>query len=92
MEKPDDVVINVVINPADVAIKRGTPLTATEATAALAIQREPNLSAAGLASLLDLSPRQAQRILASLKTKAGLVRIGARKNGEWRFAPTAPRK
>ena len=89
---PDNVAINVVINPADVAIKRGTPLTATETTAALAIQREPNLSAAGLASLLDLSPRQAQRILASLKTKAGLVRIGARKNGEWRFAPTAPRK
>ena len=88
-EMPDNVAINVVINPADVAIKRGTPLTATEATAALAIQREPNLSAAGLASLLDLSPRQAQRILASLKTKAGLVRIGARKNGEWRFRPSA---
>ena len=90
-EMPDNVAINVVINvaikPADVAIKRGTPLTATETTAALAIQREPNLSAAGLASLLDLSPRQAQRILASLKTKAGLVRIGARKNGEWRFRP-----
>ena len=88
-KKPGDVVINVAINPADVARKRGTPLTATEATAALAIQREPNLSAAGLASLLDLSPRQAQRILASLKTKAGLVRIGARKNGEWRFRPAA---
>ncbi|MBQ6103303.1 MAG: Fic family protein [Kiritimatiellae bacterium] len=88
-KKPGDVVINVAINPADVAIKRGTPLTATEATAALAIQREPNLSAAGLASLLDLSPRQAQRILASLKTKASLVRIGARKNGEWRFRPAA---
>lgn len=88
--KPSDVVTNVVINPADVAKKRGTPLTPTEATAALAIQREPDLSAAGLASLLDLSPRQAQRILASLKTKAGLVRIGAKKNGEWRFSVPDP--
>ena len=88
--KPPDVVTNVVINPADVAKKRGTPLTPTEATAALAIQREPDLSASGLASLLDLSPRQAQRILASLKTKAGLVRIGAKKNGEWRFSVPDP--
>ena len=87
--KTDDVAINVAINPADVARNRGTPLSSREEMAALAIQRDPRLSAAGLASLFDVSHRQAQRIIAALKAKAGLQRHGARKNGEWRFAPTS---
>ena len=79
----------VVTKTDDVAKKRGTPLSSREEMAALAIQRDPRLSAAGLASLLDVSHRQAQRIIAALKAKAGLQRHGARKNGEWRFVPTS---
>jgi predicted HTH transcriptional regulator len=32
-----------------------------------------------------MTSRQAERIIASLKRKAGLKRRGARKNGEWYF-------
>lgn len=39
-----------------------------------------------LASELGVTERQAQRIIASLKEKAGLQRRGAKKNGEWYFA------
>ena len=47
--------------------------------------RDPRLSAAKLADLIGIKQRQAQRIIDSLKNKAGLKRRGARKNGEWYF-------
>ena len=73
-----DVVANVVAN---VAVK----LSKTEECAVKALLRTPYLTASSLASTLKVSPRQAQRIIASLKKKAGLKRRGADKNGEWYF-------
>ena len=56
-----------------------------EEIAAKALIRDPRLSAARLADILGVKQRQAQRIITSLKKKAGLKRRGARKNGEWYF-------
>ena len=73
-----DDVINDVIND---VIK----FTRSEGIAVKALIRNPTLSAAKLADLIGVKQRQAQRIIASLKKKAGLKRRGARKNGEWYF-------
>lgn len=77
VSKPD-VVVNVVAN---VAVK----LSKAEESAVKALLRTPHLTASSLAAALKVSPRQAQRIIASLKKKAGLKRRGADKNGEWYF-------
>ena len=76
-----EVGINVGIN---VGIKTGS----TEELAVKAILRNPRITAAELASVLSVSQRQTERILATLKKTAGLRRQGARKNGEWRFEET----
>ena len=60
-----------------------------EGIAVKALVRDPRLSAAKLADLLGVKQRQAQRVIASLKKKAGLKRRGARKNGEWYFEGAA---
>lgn len=73
-----DVGINVGIN---VGIKTGS----TEELAIKAILRNPRITASGLAKILSVTQRQAERVLATLKKTAGLRRQGARKNGEWRF-------
>ena len=39
--------------------------------------------------IVGIRQRQAQRIITSLKNKAGLKRRGARKNGEWYFEGVA---
>lgn len=59
--------------------------TRSEEIAVKSLVRDPRLSAARLSELLGVKHRQAQRIIASLKQKAGLKRRGARKNGEWYF-------
>ena len=59
--------------------------TEKEEIAVKALIRNPRLSAAKLADLKGVMQRQAQRIITSLKKKAGLKRHGARKNGEWYF-------
>ena len=59
--------------------------TKSEENAVKAIIRDPRLSAARLSELLGVKHRQAQRIIASLKKKAGLVCEGSRKSGIWRF-------
>ena len=88
VNKPDvgtnhgDGVINDVING---VIK----FTEKEEIAVKAFIRDPRLSAARLADLIGVKQRQAQRIIASLKNKAGLKRRGARKNGEWYFEGVA---
>ena len=61
-------------------------LTAAEEKAVMLILRDSHISAARLAAALGLKPRQGQRIIAALKTKANLKRRGADKNGEWYFA------
>ena len=73
-------VINDVIN---VAIKDG--LNVTEEKAIKAILRNSRITALELAKILHVQQRQAQRVMVSLKTKAGLKRRGARRNGEWYF-------
>ena len=81
VNKPD-VVANVVVN---VAVK----LSKTEERAVKALLRTPYLTASSLAATLKVSPRQAQRVIASLKEKVGLKRRGADKNGEWHFEGAA---
>lgn len=73
-----NVVVNVVANGE-------MTLAATEERAVKALLRNPRLTASMLAVSLETSPRQAQRILASLKKRVGLKRRGADKNGEWYF-------
>lgn len=88
--------VNVGANKSDVGINNSDDaindvinsvikFTEKEEIAAKALIRDPRLSAARLADILGVKQRQAQRIIASLKKKAGLKRRGARKNGEWYF-------
>lgn len=77
-------VINDVINSSDDVIN----FNSTERVAVKAILGDPRLSAAKLAKILGVKQRQAQRVIASLKKKAGLKRRGAHKNGEWYFDST----
>ena len=93
LHRHDDVT-NVGVNKPEVGINHGDDVingvingvikfTEKEEIAVKAFIREPRLSAARLADLIGVKQRQAQRIIASLKKKAGLKRRGARKNGEW---------
>ena len=89
--------INDGINPSDDGINDGIKytLTETEGKAVKAILRDSHITATILSGVLSVKKRQAERILASLKKKAGLKRRGARKNGEWYFdapATSAPRE
>lgn len=92
LNKPD-VGINVGINHGDDVINdviNGViKFTEKEEIAVKAFIRDPRLSAVRLADLIGVKQRQAQRIIASLKKKAGLKRLGARKNGEWYFEGAA---
>ena len=60
-------------------------LNPTEEKAIKALLRNNRLKAAELAKALGVKKRQAERVIASLKVKAGLKRRGADKNGEWYF-------
>ena len=79
--------INDGINPSDDGINDGIKytLTETEENAVKAILRDSHITATVLSGVLSVKKRQAERIIASLKKKAGLKRRGARKNGEWYF-------
>ena len=92
--------VNDVVNQSDVGINHGDDVindvingvikfTEKEEIAVKALVRDPRLSAAKLADLIGVKQRQAQRIIISLKNKAGLKRRGARKNGEWYFEAAA---
>ena len=76
---------DVVASPVDVAVNVVVKLTRNEDAAVHEILRDGKLTAAKLAGKLSITPRQAQRILASLKKKAGLKRRGSDKAGEWYF-------
>ena len=76
---------DVVASPVDVAVNVVVKLTRNEDVAVHEILRDGKLTAAKLAGKLSITPRQAQRILASLKKKAGLKRRGSDKAGEWYF-------
>ena len=76
---------DVVASPVDVAVNVVVKLTRNEDAVVHEILRDGKLTAAKLAGKLSITPRQAQRILASLKKKAGLKRRGSDKAGEWYF-------
>ena len=83
--KGRNVVINDVIKSPDVGINVGINLTQTEELAIAALLRNSKVTAPKLGELIGVTSRQAERVIASLKKKAGLKRRGARKNGEWYF-------
>lgn len=80
IHRPDDV-----INSCNDVINDVIKFNATEEAAIKAILHDSRLSAERLADIIGVKQRQAQRIIDSLKKKAGLKRRGARKNGEWYF-------
>ncbi len=80
-----DVGINDVIKRSDDVINDVIKFNATEEIAIKAFLHDSRLSAGRLADIIGVKQRQAQRIIDSLKKKAGLKRRGARKNGEWYF-------
>ena len=82
---PVDDVVNDVTKQHDDVVNDIVKFTDKEELAVKALVRDPRLSAARLADLIGVKQRQAQRIIASLKNKAGLKRRGAAKNGEWYF-------
>ena len=84
-ERRDDG-IKTVDDVANDVVNGVVKLTAAEEKAVMLILRDSHISAARLAAALGLKPRQGQRIIAALKTKANLKRRGADKNGEWYFA------
>ena len=61
-------------------------LTAIEEMAVKAILRRPKISSLELSKSLKVTQRQTQRIMAALKEKAGLIRRGGHRFGEWYFA------
>lgn len=73
------------IKSLDVGINVGINFTHSEETAIKIIRQNSKTTAAQLSGDIDVTLRQAERIIASLKKKAGLKRRGARKNGEWYF-------
>ncbi len=79
-----NVVANVVVN---VVATTPEKLSESESKARQFILGDPHLTAVRLGEKLGVTSRQAQRILAALRKKAGLKRRGADKNGEWYFAP-----
>lgn len=68
--KPENVVINVVINDIERQVLD-------------MLRGDSSLSAAALAEKLEMSARQIRRILASLKEKQIIERIGSNKTGSW---------
>ena len=88
INRGDDVVKDVQKRQDDV-VNDAVKFTEKEEIAVKALIRDPRLSAARLADLIGVKQRQAQRIITSLKNKAGLKRRGADKNGEWYFEGAA---
>ncbi|MGN0845974.1 MAG: hypothetical protein ACI4RA_01160 [Kiritimatiellia bacterium] len=82
-----NVVVNDGVKEQDVVVNVVVALSTTEERAIAELLRNPRLTASALSVLLETSPRQAQRIMASLKKKAGLRRIGLDKTGSWKFDP-----
>lgn len=81
----DDAVNDVANDVVNDAVNGTTKLNDSEQKAVRLLRENPRLTAARLAEKLGVKRRQAQRIIAALKEKAGLTRLGADKNGEWHF-------
>ena len=81
-----DVCVNDVVNVGvNGVVNDAVKLSEIETSAIKQILLDAHITAARLSQKLGVKPRQAQRIIASLKEKAGLKRRGADKNGSWYF-------
>lgn len=89
VDEKDEQALNVesVIPNENVGVKSssGSGLNASEQKAALLILRNSFITEEEIANQLDVTIRQAERIIAALKKKAGLTRRGSDKTGEWYF-------
>lgn len=77
-----DVTVSVMEN---VTVNDRGNLSEIEEKAVIVLLREPKSSAILLGKALEVSERQARRIISSLKKKSGLKRRGSDKKGEWYF-------
>ena len=91
LHRHDDVANGVINDGANDGVNDGVKsvLNTTEEKAVKTILRNSRIKAAELAKVLGVKQRQAERVIASLKVKAGLRRRGADKNGEWYFEGAA---
>ena len=78
-----DVRVNVGVKDRENAGREG--LSEVEVAAYEALRGNPKMTVRELAEGLKRTERQASRIVAALKGKAGLRRVGSAKKGEWRF-------
>lgn len=62
----------------------GEDLAYSEARCLEAIQKKPGFSAKKLADQLHLTSRQVERLLASLKAKKKIERVGPDRGGSWK--------
>ena len=60
------------------------PLSDTEAFIADYLRQSPKATARELADIRDISPRQIEKHLDNMKKKGLILRVGARRNGEWK--------
>jgi len=49
------------------------------------IQKNPKITAWEIAQNLNITSRQVERLISSLKKKNIIIRAGARKSGEWKI-------
>ena len=87
-EKSEQTLAAVTIVPREnvgVKASSGSGLSTSEQKAALLILRNSSVTEENLANQLGVTIRQVERIVASLKKKAGLTRRGSDKSGEWYF-------
>ena len=77
--------INEAAKRPDVVINVGIKFTQSEESVIKAILKNPKITAPQLGDGLGMTSRQMQRIIASLKQKAGLFHEGSRKSGIWRL-------
>ena len=87
-KKSEQSLIVATINPKEnVGVKSSSSpfLSSSEEKAAMLILRNSSVTEESLANQLGVTVRQVERIIAALKTKAGLKRRGSDKSGEWYF-------
>ena len=66
-------------------INDGIKLTENEAKILNLISAEPTCTAVKMAEVIGVKPRQCERILASMKKKGVIERVGSNKNGLWKI-------
>lgn len=70
-------------NGTNVAINVGVNVVTNEEKIVALLRQDGNMSANMLSAFVEITGRQAQRILAKLKEEGRIIRHGANKNGYW---------